>query len=242
VRRVFRRWVAPTEVDAATGYDLWSSTYDAETENLLVILDEAMFQELLDGVVVRGRRVIDVGCGTGRHWKKIMAREPAALVGYDISSGMLAQLRKKHPSATVHRANADHLVEARDRACDLVVSTLALSHVPDVEGALREWARVLRPGGDILVTDFHPAAAASAGTTFRHEGRVVRVSLRAHAMAALAAAAERCGFEVLTLRETVLDDSMRHHYERAGLVHVFERMRGVPHLYGLHLRSQGIGA
>jgi ubiquinone/menaquinone biosynthesis C-methylase UbiE len=239
LRRALRRLVAARPLDAATAYDLWSASYDEEPDNLLVLLDEGLFEGLLRRVEVRGKRVVDVGCGTGRHWSKILAYGPAALVGYDVSPGMLARLRRKHPGATVHRAGAEALSQTVARGCDLLVSTLALSHVPSVGPVLHEWARVVCDGGDLLLTDFHPAAAAIAETTFVHEGRLVTVEKYVHQLPALEAALGESGFELVWREERVIDESVRPHYERAGKGAVFERMRGTPLLYGMHLRRHG---
>jgi len=136
LRRALRRLVGSGPWAAAQAYDLWSATYDAEPDNLLVLLDEELFEGLLRRVEVRGRRVIDVGCGTGRHWTKILAHGPLELVGYDVSPGMLARLRRKHPGAAVHLASAEALSHSAAQSCDLLVSTLALSHVPSADPVL----------------------------------------------------------------------------------------------------------
>jgi ubiquinone/menaquinone biosynthesis C-methylase UbiE len=224
---------------AASAYDLWSASYDEEPDNLLVLLDEGLFEGLLRRVEVRGKRVVDVGCGTGRHWSKILARGPAELVGYDVSPGMLARLERKHPGATVHLGSAEALSHTAAERCDLLVSTLALSHVRSAGPVLHEWARVLRAAGDLLLTDFHPAAAAIADTTFVHGGRVITVEKHVHPLPALEAALGASGFELLEREERVADESVRHHYERAGKGAVFQRMRGTPLLYGMHLRKRG---
>jgi ubiquinone/menaquinone biosynthesis C-methylase UbiE len=236
-RQILRRPVRVSDVDPASGYDLWSSTYDRDTENVLMVLDERMFEGLLRRVPLGGKSVIDVGCGTGRHWKKILAGEPAALVGYDVSAGMLARLRQKYPGAIAHQGNANHLAQTPDASCDLVVSTLTLSHVPAVEDAIAECSRISRPGGDILLTDFHPAASATCECGFRHQGQVVTVKVYAHPVASLEAAAARHALEVLALEEARLDETERPYYEKRGMLRVFERMKDVPLLYGLHLRK-----
>jgi SAM-dependent methyltransferase len=55
-----------------------------------------------------------------------------------------------------------------DGRFDLVVCALVLTHVPDLARAIGEFARVLRPGGHLLVTDFHPAAVARGWRTDCH--------------------------------------------------------------------------
>jgi ubiquinone/menaquinone biosynthesis C-methylase UbiE len=238
VSRLFRR-AESIEMDPAAGYDLWSSTYDSEQGNLVVDLDENVFGRLLGRAALAGKTVIDVGCGTGRHWEKILGRGPATLVGYDVSAGMLARLKTKYPHATVHRASAECLSDAQGASCDVIVSTLAVSHVESIEAALAEWARVLRAGGDVLLTDFHPAAAATGDTSFRHGRRRMKIKIQVRPLEALKTAAVRAGFEVLALDETVVDASMRHYFERAGMRGAFEKIEGIPILYGLHLRKTG---
>ncbi len=234
LRRALRRLTAATPRTVASAYDLWSATYDDEGDNLLVLLDEDLFAGLLARIEVRGKRVVDVGCGTGRHWGKLLARAPSQLVGYDVSPGMLAQLRSKNPAATVHLASAEALVHTAAGTCDLLISTLALSHVADVDAAIREWARVLREGGDLLLTDFHPAAAAVAETTFVRRGRVIAIEKRARPLRALEAALVQAGFEPVVREERLIDEAVRHHYERAGKGEVYEALRGTPLLYGMH--------
>jgi SAM-dependent methyltransferase len=43
-----------------------------------------------------------------------------------------------------------------DASFDLVISALTLCHIPQLAGAVREFARVVRPGGTVLITDWHP--------------------------------------------------------------------------------------
>src|SRR5438270_4798034 len=71
MRGALRRLTAATPRAVASAYDLWSATYDDEGDNLLVLLDEELFAGLLARIDVRGKRVVDVGCGTGRHWGKL---------------------------------------------------------------------------------------------------------------------------------------------------------------------------
>jgi ubiquinone/menaquinone biosynthesis C-methylase UbiE len=223
--------------DPASAYDSWSSVYDGDETNLLVYLDERLFVELLGRVDLRDKVVVDVGCGTGRHWDEILARRPSALVGYDASRGMLARLHRKYPGATTHLSSSHVLAHTRAGTCDLVVSTLALSHIRSARAALKEWSRVLRVGGEVVLTDFHPAAASSSETTFRHGERVVKVKSYVRSLASIESAVRRAGLEPLALEERVIDASMRPHYERAHMEDVFERMRGLALIYGMHLRK-----
>jgi ubiquinone/menaquinone biosynthesis C-methylase UbiE len=237
VRQVLGRSSGRVTLDPVDGYDRWAATYDSEPENLVMEVDQAVFADLLARVTLTDKAVVDIGCGTGRHWAKLMAGRPASLVGYDASSGMLARLRAKRPGAIAHRANADQLGETRDGACDLVVSTLTLCHVTDVGAVLEEWSRVLRPGGDLLLTDFHPASAASGLCSFQDPQGPASVRLYRYTMPTLLAAARRHGFTLLHRAERVVDEAMRGRYAAFGMQAVFERTKGLPLVYGLHLRK-----
>lgn len=240
VRAFLRRGRRPRSLDAEVGYDIWSSTYDSEPDNLLVAMDEAIFPDLLDRVGVRDKVVVDVGCGTGRHWARLQAGHPARLLGFDVSARMLAKLVGKYPDAVVERVT-DHRLDALPSAsCDLLVSTLALCHFRNAAAALAEWARVVRPGGDLIITDLHPRAAARSDCTFRHQGRTESIELHVHSVASLGQAATRHGLSLERLEERVVEDSLKPHYEAQDALAAFARIQGLPLILGLHLKKQGL--
>lgn len=229
---------APGVVDPIAGYDLWSSTYDRDDGNLLVALDEVMFDRLLRRVELRGAVVVDVGCGTGRHWAKILARNPGRLIGFDTSSGMLARLREKHPRAEAHLV-LDHRLILPPESCDVLVSTLALAHMPDAAAALSEWARVVKTGGHIILTDLHPEAAERSTCTFEHQGRVHAVRLHVHSLTSVREIASAHQLAVVELEEEVVGGALEPYYALKRAPRSFERMRGVAVIYGLVLRKAG---
>ncbi|HEX2629616.1 MAG TPA: class I SAM-dependent methyltransferase, partial [Chitinophagaceae bacterium] len=156
------------DTDPATAYDLWAAAYDNQPGNLMLDLDEGVFSGLLDTIPVSGKTIVDVGCGTGRHWKKILAGLPQRLIGYDVSAGMLQKLREKISGAETYLLQKEKMPEMADHSCDAIVSTLTVAHIPFIETALKEWDRILKSGAHIIITDYHPEALAKGGKrTFR---------------------------------------------------------------------------
>lgn len=110
----------------------------------------------LERLAWRGdERVLDMGCGPGE-LLAAMAREHrtwSALVGFDFSPGMVAQARVRGGDVPVHLFVADaQAVPLPDAWFDVVMARHMLYHVPDIDRAIAEAARLLRPGGRILVT------------------------------------------------------------------------------------------
>jgi ubiquinone/menaquinone biosynthesis C-methylase UbiE len=195
---------------------------------------------LLSELAIVGKTVADIGCGTGRHWAKIMDKKPARLAGYDVSAGMLSMLQKKYPGAETHLLKDEHLAGLADHSCDLVISTLTVAHIADIRAALAEWRRALRPGGSILITDYHPDALARGGQrTFRHNDQTIAVRNHIHTLAALNAIAGELGLELYRRIEKKIDDSVRSFYEQQQAIPLFERFYGVNIIYGLHLMAPG---
>lgn len=54
------------EISPAVAYDLWASTYDDQPGNLIMDIDEEVFNSFLNTINLSGKTVVD-GCGTGRH-------------------------------------------------------------------------------------------------------------------------------------------------------------------------------
>ncbi len=230
-RRLRERKIPP-----AQAYDLWSASYDSQTDNVVMFLEQQVFEELVQDVALRDRVVLDVGCGTGRHWARLLADQPAQLIGYDASAGMLAKLRERYPNAVAHRTEDHKLRDTRDHSCDVVVSSLTLGYLPNAAATIAEWRRVLKPRGEIIVTDFHPAAAAKADRSFRHGAETITIRHHVHPLDVVRSAAVRSGLEPVRLREAVVDDSVRRFYEAHGSLAVFEATRGDPLVYGLRLK------
>jgi malonyl-CoA O-methyltransferase len=100
------------------------------------------------------RRLLDVGCGTGRLLADALAARPGlAAAGLDLAPGMCAAARAAAPAAGVAAGDAEAL-PFRAGAFDLVVSTSTFQWLPRLEPALAECARVLRPGGRLVVALF----------------------------------------------------------------------------------------
>ena len=113
-------------------------------------------------------------------------------------------------------------------AFDLVVSGLAVGHAPDLHRWLAEAARVLRPGGALLYSDFHPfAKQAGWQRTFRDPGGATRaVPFHAHEPAAHAAAARALGLRLETLEELRVGVELTEAFP--GSRDFYRRWRGKP--------------
>ena len=106
-----------------------------------------------------GERVLDVGAGTGVSTEEL-GRSGAFAVGADLSIGMLRAGRRVRPDVPLLAGDALRLPFA-DGTFDAVTISFALRNVVDIEAALREFGRVTRTGGRLVVCEFsHPVNAA----------------------------------------------------------------------------------
>ena len=101
-----------------------------------------------------GMDVLDVACGTGPVTREClrMLRGSGRVVGVDPSPGMLTVARQRVPGAEFRAGHAEAL-PVDDHSVDFLVMGFALRHVGELERAFREYRRVLRPGGRVLVLE-----------------------------------------------------------------------------------------
>ena len=143
-----------TEAETREGYTSWSDTYD-EPGNPIVALEEPVVRSLVDSVAPG--RALDAACGTGRHARHLVELGHQVL-GFDLTPEMLSRAAADIPGATFFEADLRD-IPVPDDHYDLVLCGLALAHLADVGPGVAELARVLRPGGRLVISVLHPLQA-----------------------------------------------------------------------------------
>lgn len=141
------------EFDVRAGYSQWAQRYGT-VANPIIQLEESVVRGLLDGLAPG--RAIDVACGTGRHlaWLGSIGH---AVVGVDLTFAMLAQVQGR--AERPHLCAGDmQALPFRSESFDIAVSALALTHSANLQAPIKELARVVRPGGRVVISDVHPFA------------------------------------------------------------------------------------
>lgn len=135
------------EISSEEGYAAWSADYDEPND--LIDIEEPVVRAMLAGLPPG--RALDAACGTGRH-AAYLAGTGHVVTGVDSCAEMLAIATSKVPAADFRLGDLARL-PVDDCEMDLVVCALALSHVPDLAAVFAEFARVLRPGGHLVISD-----------------------------------------------------------------------------------------
>jgi ubiquinone/menaquinone biosynthesis C-methylase UbiE len=136
--------------------------YDGLAGKLTGLTGLVTGHEALAGRVIRARafdvrgckRILDAGCGNGRYTRVLLRRADAdaRITGFDLSQRMLKRARRRVRSERVSFVAADLTrLPFADAIFDAVVCGWVLEHLPDPRPGLRELARVLRPGGRLLL-------------------------------------------------------------------------------------------
>jgi SAM-dependent methyltransferase len=111
------------------------------------------FEVVVRETDLRGRRVLDLGCGTGRLSAALAENGLARVWGVDASGEMLAVAREKLPASVGLKQGRAEDLPFRDESFERVVMWLVV-HLVDRPPAFREVERVLAPGGRLAVVTF----------------------------------------------------------------------------------------
>ncbi|MFL6144193.1 MAG: class I SAM-dependent methyltransferase [Labedaea sp.] len=144
-----------TGYDVPEGYTRWADRYDGP--NPAIAREQPIVHGILAGLAPG--RALDAACGTGRHAARLVELGHQ-VVGVDATPAMLALARRKVPGADFRRGQLETL-PVQDDSVDLVTCALALTHVAELGPVMAEFARVLRPGGQAVLSDIHPMATTT---------------------------------------------------------------------------------
>lgn len=110
---------------------------------------------------MRGKRVLDLGCGYGWHCLYAAEQGAAAVVGIDISERMIAEARRRNPRPNItYRQCAAEDFEAPAGSFDVVLSSLAFHYLESFDAVCRRVHEWLAPGGAFVFSAEHPVFTA----------------------------------------------------------------------------------
>ncbi|NUR81282.1 MAG: demethylmenaquinone methyltransferase [Dermatophilaceae bacterium] len=140
-------------VDVASMFDTVAEKYDVTNDVLSLGQDRLWRRAVVKAVAARrGERILDIAAGTGTS-SEPWADQEIEVVPADFSLGMLRVGRRRRPDMAFTAADAMTLPFA-DESFDVVTMSFGLRNVADPEVALREFLRVTKHGGRLLVCEF----------------------------------------------------------------------------------------
>ncbi len=140
-------------VDVASMFDTVAEKYDVTNDVLSLGQDRLWRKAVVKAVAAQpGERILDIAAGTGTSSEPWADRE-IEVVPADFSLGMLRVGNRRRPDMAFTAADAMSLPFA-DASFDVVTMSFGLRNVADPDVALREFLRVTRPGGRLLVCEF----------------------------------------------------------------------------------------
>jgi ubiquinone/menaquinone biosynthesis C-methylase UbiE len=218
---------------ARDGYNRWAPLYDSN-RNPLTALDDIAFRECFV-FPVRNKRVIDLGCGTGRVTRKLVDLG-ARVTAVDFSPGMMARARQKQGMERVKFIAHDLTKRLPFPAGSfaLAASCLTVEHIKDKQKFFSEVSRILGPRGIVYISEMHPAMSLlgnQANFTDPASGREVRPRSHVRGIAELVNAALAAQFSLLSLREYPGRKGLLRRYPKIG------RYLGWPMLLVMVLRK-----
>jgi len=215
------------EAKVAGGYAGWALSYD-DPGNDTIALEEPAVRALLDELP--SGPVLDAACGTGRHTAYLL-QAGRTVIGVDSSPEMLARAQSKLPGADLREGSLDAL-PFPDGCVTGAVCALALSHLPSLGPAVSELARVLSPGGRVVISNPHPFATALLGwraVYVDEDGIRTMIPEHAHMPGDYVRAFAEAGLAVRRCLEPALTDEDARARAKAGQEEAFAAaLTGVP--------------
>lgn len=215
----------PVRLSPLRAYRRWAQTWESDL-SAIVALESRWLSPWLSGL--EGQVFLDLSCGVGR-WLIHAQAQSATVFGTDLCREMLTEAGKKPPLAGRLALADTRRLPFRDASAGVALCALSLGHILPLESAVAELARIVRPGGHLIVTDFHPGAVHHGWKrTFRSNGELYEVETYPYTTDRLIECAGQNGLVLQELLEPCFDEPEREIFRAAGKPDLFEQVRGIP--------------
>jgi ubiquinone/menaquinone biosynthesis C-methylase UbiE len=163
------KWFEMTK-DKTQGLDVWKRTaqgfdtgWTTTTEGMKFAASQKIAKDRTDQFVammggpefIKGKKILDAGCGPGRYIDLLRRMEPAKIVGMDQGQKLVDVLKKRFAGddkVEIVKGSVEKLDFAKDEEFDIVLSNGVIHHTPhDLETMFKDHARVLKPGGAMFI-------------------------------------------------------------------------------------------
>lgn len=172
-------WVirASTQAELKRRYDLWAATYDQDIGRIEDYLAPVATAKVAAAHLAADAKILDAGAGTGLSGQALKEAGFSDLTGLDFAAGMLAAAEEKGIYRKTVVADLSRRTALQDDMFDAVVTVGTTSQVPG--SSLRDYVRVTRPGGKIIVANWVKAwnekGYAAIQTEFERDGRLTLI-------------------------------------------------------------------
>jgi SAM-dependent methyltransferase len=193
-----------TTVPVKEGYGQWAKTYEDTVEDLMDL-------RLLDRLQVPDwshvSRAVDLACGTGRIGTWLKAHGVGQLDGVDITPEMLSQARQRN---IYDRLLEEDLCQTSLPSAhyDLAMAVLVDEHLPGLAPLYSEAARLVMPGGWLMVVGYHPFFTMMYGIPTHFDGPAgepLTIQTHVHLLSDHVQAGLRTGWTLRGMDEGLID-------------------------------------
>jgi malonyl-CoA O-methyltransferase len=181
------------------GYDLWALSY-AHESNPIKDLSNKFVESMLPDL--RGKSILDAGCGTGHFCMYAESRQAGQIVGIDFSQVMIDQAKKNCPTAQFHCGDISTFIVREP--VDIIICALVIGHLENISRLFENFASMLKTGGILILTDFHPVLTLqNAKRTFKNPKtqEIIEIKHYLHPLDEIKKLSEKVGFSIEILQE-----------------------------------------
>jgi SAM-dependent methyltransferase len=190
-------------LNVVTGYAEWSQSYDAKMGDeldidLLTKLETIQWSQI--------RKVIDLGCGTGRIGSWLKAQGVRSIIGVDICEAMLRQAAVKGVYDNLIQADITSLPGVSYEQ-DLGISALAACHLSNLKALFQEANKIIHGDGMFILADYHPFFLLKGiPTNFeRPSGESIAIENYVHLLSDHVQAARQTNWRLVEMHERLVD-------------------------------------